>query len=711
MQLSRVAVLSLLQHALTGEFEATGPQSAQWTSAANSISVHLDEDGRLIDSLSIETRGASGTQRFSLSVRQPDATGLPENLADGGKSGTVLAHGILSCLPFKYEQAIVNWLMKNESASQGIDELETYIGSLIDLIGALEPTSQQSDDEPQPERFWIPLNEESQTTQYIAIGLKLNQYLQGILPPDAAFSWFLEDCGNIASRRPFAVMPRMLDRVEAGSIGPLELACYHAVFDLFGQPYEELVAEMALREFNNERVIEDLRSITSLLSPNPAKDADPATTEPTWFDAMDRFFRLDQPDSVLSTWRRHLQKKSITTGAYSDKRYTKLAAQHYARAMKMSFESAAIRLGLMYRYGYGPAVDRSKAEALFLPAAKNGNALAQYSLAWMYNSPADENSTPDYEQANEWFLQAAENGHTKAQLEYGYHCESGKGMEVDYVKAAKWYLAAAEQGNAIAQTNLGLAYTYARGVPEDAKEATKWFLKAAKQNNAKALYYLGWNYQLGDGIEQDGRAALDAYQQAADGGYAWAQVMLGRCHEYGIGVKADYTQAFDHYSAALEGKASNWATLHLARMHERGLGTPPNAEQAFTHYQTLSENDYGSGIAHLARCYADGIGTTVDQDLALQTIQRALKKKSSSAYAIWADFLCEGRITPQNFTEARKYYKLAADDYNALGYLGLARMSQQGMGVDADAELAVHYYRKAADICSHEADQALRTFE
>lgn len=59
----------------------------------------------------------------------------------------------------------------------------------------------------------------------------------------------------------------------------------------------------------------------------------------------------------------------------------------------------------------------------------------------------------DYEKAAYWFLQAALQGHAKAQTNLGSLYEHGFGLDRDYNRAYFWTLLAAAKGDALAEKN------------------------------------------------------------------------------------------------------------------------------------------------------------------------------------------------------------------------------------------------------------------
>ena len=98
----------------------------------------------------------------------------------------------------------------------------------------------------------------------------------------------------------------------------------------------------------------------------------------------------------------------------------------------------------------------------------------------------------------------AEAGDALAQYSLGYMYDNGDGgLPEDDAFAVKWYTKAAEQGNVDAQYNLGNMYRFGDGVRQNDATALKWFTKAAEQGNADAQSYLGYMYVLGKGVPED----------------------------------------------------------------------------------------------------------------------------------------------------------------------------------------------------------------
>jgi hypothetical protein len=68
----------------------------------------------------------------------------------------------------------------------------------------------------------------------------------------------------------------------------------------------------------------------------------------------------------------------------------------------------------------------------------------------------------------------------------GVMYDNGYIVSQDHREAAKWYLEAAEQGNTKAQLDLAIKYALGKGVPVNYVQACKWVTIASKQNEKLA---------------------------------------------------------------------------------------------------------------------------------------------------------------------------------------------------------------------------------
>jgi hypothetical protein len=99
---------------------------------------------------------------------------------------------------------------------------------------------------------------------------------------------------------------------------------------------------------------------------------------------------------------------------------------------------------------------------------------------------------------------------------------SGEGVDRNFGTAAQYFLKAAEQGHSEAQYSLGLMNYVSQTGGQDFSNAAKWFQMAAESGHIQAQYNLGFLYYEGKGVQQDLKTAYGWIDRAAQQGYAKA---------------------------------------------------------------------------------------------------------------------------------------------------------------------------------------------
>jgi len=176
--------------------------------------------------------------------------------------------------------------------------------------------------------------------------------------------------------------------------------------------------------------------------------------------------------------------------------------ESYRAKAKQGDGVAQGRLGLCYLVGFGVKADKAECKKCFRQAvillrkaADQGDHVAQTQLGHYYSNPFHSDGSGgvfgverDMTEAAKWYLKAAEQGDTEAQLGLSdcYSSDGSRDLE-DLNKAMKWRLKAADQGDANAQLHLG---QYWNGAPS----CVEWYRKAALQGNSEAQASLGKLY-------------------------------------------------------------------------------------------------------------------------------------------------------------------------------------------------------------------------
>lgn len=237
--------------------------------------------------------------------------------------------------------------------------------------------------------------------------------------------------------------------------------------------------------------------------------------------------------------------------------------------------------------------------------------------------------------------------------------------------------AKAEEGDASAQFALGKAYESGTGVPSNDELAVKWYRKSAEQGNAAAEDELGVMYRLGQGVNRDKEEAVRWYHKAAKHGNPQAMFNLGVCYYNGDGVSSDLTVAYAWFLLARE--AGNAAAEDaVKRSAEEGgrMGTPDAFEQVAAMYE--KGDDVLQNYTEAAKWY-----------------RKAADSSPQAAFKLSAMFI-DGRGVPQDYGQAMTFCRSAAKRNYAPGQLCVGYLYQHGLGTHADPKEAAKWYEEAS---------------
>lgn len=203
------------------------------------------------------------------------------------------------------------------------------------------------------------------------------------------------------------------------------------------------------------------------------------------------------------------------------------AVKWYRKAAEQNNDDGLLHLGRAYEHGIGVTKDSSQARIYYSKAVAAGSQDARQALASLGKGPEPASSA-------------------QTQFDEGVRLYKAK----DYAGAAKVFLNLAEQGNARAQVQIGYQYAYGEGVRQNADEAARWYRKAAVQGNAKAQSNLGKMYEDGLGVGEDWAQAVAWYRKSAEQGYAEGQFNLGRAYQFGLAVPQNRQEAIRWFDKA-----------------------------------------------------------------------------------------------------------------------------------------------------------------
>ena len=251
------------------------------------------------------------------------------------------------------------------------------------------------------------------------------------------------------------------------------------------------------------------------------------------------------------------------------------AIAFFKRAAKSGYLDAMVDLGLYYCNND----DEKKGQRLFRRAADSGSTRAQFELGYLFLKKRD------YPESGKWMKQAAENGHLEAMLYYGHHLLIFEGKKDAFLR---WIAKSAEGGCVNAQMHLGIYYLTSFCCSDRRKEGAYWLEKAANAGNPISQYELGKLYMRGDNRRKDRDLAEKWFYKAISNGLtiAYAGIGMLRLTEY------RYKDAFDCFEMASKTGYRN-ALRMLSSCYAQGIGTKTNKQLAEEYKRAESDSkDY-----------------------------------------------------------------------------------------------------------------------
>ena len=309
----------------------------------------------------------------------------------------------------------------------------------------------------------------------------------------------------------------------------------------------------------------------------------------------------------------------------------------------------------------------------------------------------------------------SEHGDAAAACELGGMLLNGEGTEKNETEAIRTLTRAAAMGNCDAYDLLGEIYLHGETVERNPALAIECFNQAAKLGKNAAYEKLGDLYHSLDYEGRDVARAYEYYTLASNGGIESAGEKAERINEARLSFYeraeaaiAEPEVSFKCYGiCALMGYAP--ATLKLAKCYAQGIGTKKQANLAFHWYTEAANANLTDGYYELGKCYARGIGTAFDFELAMKYLKIANrmgdKRAEGEIIRLYENKKCSATrrlystamrlIYQKKFSAAVSYLALADKlDYPKATYT-LGCLYEFGRGVECNKKTAYTFYDKA----------------
>ncbi|MBW8874397.1 MAG: SEL1-like repeat protein [Acidobacteria bacterium] len=414
------------------------------------------------------------------------------------------------------------------------------------------------------------------------------------------------------------------------------------------------------------------------------------------FDEIERLTRPDrQPENVMNI----LCEIEALDGTERSQR----AFLHWFEQQAEPAWRSRFRNGLELMYGLQGMIDKPAAKQCFLDAAATGHPVPRLWLAWLrttgscsFERDAASSSSLGREDLHEVEV-LAKQGDTDAAMVLGFALTDGISCEPNRNRAVELIRKAAQTGDTVAMNCLG--YLGEVGMET---ESAHLFRKAAERGNAQAMCNLAGCYLDGKGVEQDAATAATWYQSAAERGHVAAMNSLAILYERGRGVARDYQIALHWYKKAADNGDAQ-AMANLGWMHLKGNGTRQDGNAAVTWFQRAVAVGNTFGMRSLGALYADGEHVPKDYGMATDLWRRAADLGDVDAMSTLGQF-CETQGEPNL---AGPWYQRAAELGDADAAYRLARLHEEGRGIEKDLVKAGEYFLFAAERSNVDAMTAL----
>ena len=210
-----------------------------------------------------------------------------------------------------------------------------------------------------------------------------------------------------------------------------------------------------------------------------------------------------------------------------------------------------------------------------------------------------------------------------------------------------------------------------------------WERAGAESGDPEAMIKLALAYLNGDGVEQSNEKAAEYMRQAAELDEPTAQYNMGMFYIQGCGVERDLAQA------------ERW----MERARDNGDGDAEGILRSLKELPKLRENAQTGDPAALS-ALARELMAMKGEDNYREAVKYARKAaEGGSLEGMWVLALAydNGRGVPQSYQEAFRWYSKAAEAGHAPSQANLACLYARGDGVKKDMRKAEEWVRKSAE--------------
>ena len=379
-------------------------------------------------------------------------------------------------------------------------------------------------------------------------------------------------------------------------------------------------------------------------------------------------------------------------------------------AFRLGSEEAAYYLGQIYEGQYQVLANNEKALYWYRHAVVRGHLDAQYRLTVL--EPEDQ--TQAEQQRFNLLQQNAEQEHANSEYLLAQHYLEQS--PANWSEGLHYLLRAASRDHLQANQQLQHMYQSGYGVARDQQTSLRYLKRCLSLGDQTHLYdyYQAVFMGLID-VDQRQRVYADVLDQAKTHKNVQAKTLLGHAHFHGWYLDKNETLGFRFWSEAAQAEYAPALAQIAALYYEQHLvANDPQKAFDLYRYAEQKQSSYMTKMG-LGLCYLHGVGTTKNQQMALQYIQEATEstwhfpiKTKADLYIAIAEFYAQVTYPLAHHERVVEYLNQAAGLQSAEAHWCLYLLySANELAIPLDADLALKHLQQAVEYGHVQASTAL----